>query len=219
MATSPKCPRGYIKRSAYDRPSYKRKSGTSVKGTHVKSSCIKQRGLKSKSRRQEEVRKYLKEERRVAELAKGLSQKEKECKKGEILRSAYMREGYDRSSYVRKSGTRVQSSHVGPTLVPAKCIKAQSHTGKKGLFDEEGKRVVILLEKGALGQYGYHDVAMMSEMERHSALDKAVAGAKDNWLSVFRRLNIQATYNKYRNPKLHDMFIADRDYIKKTYGM
>jgi hypothetical protein len=217
MATSPVCPRGYFKRSAYDRPSYKRKSGTSVKGTHVKSSCIKQRGVKSKSRRREEVRRYLREEERVAKLAKGISQKEKECKKGEILRSAYMRESYNRRPYIRKSGTRVRSSHVGPTLVPAKCIKAQSRTGKKGLFDEEGKRVVILLEKGALGQYGYHDVDAMTVEARRSALDKAVAAVHGNWLSIFRRVNILATYNKYRNTALYNKFIADRDYIKRKY--
>lgn len=214
------CPRGYFKRSAYDRPSYKRKSGTSVKGTHVKASCIKQRGIKSKTKRQSEVSRYLERERRVAELAKGVSQTEKECKKGEILRVAYMREGYNRGSYTKMSGTRVKSSHVAPTLVPAKCIKAQSHTGKKGLYDVEGKRVVILLEKGALGKYGYHDVATMTVADRHSALDRAVKeGAKGNWLSIFRRLNIQATYNKYRNPQLYNMFIADRDYVKAKYGM
>jgi hypothetical protein len=216
-AKSP-CPSGYIRRAAYDRPSYIRKNGTTVKGAHVKASCIRQQGLKTKSQRKSEVREYLRRQEKAAEITKGVSESEKKCKKGEILRAAYMREGYTRDSYVRKSGTRVRTSKVGPTAVPAKCIKAVSHTGKKGLYDEEGKRVIVLLEKGALGKYGYHDVANLTIAERRTALDKAVAGAKGNWLSIFRRLNIQATYNKYKNPTLHDKFIEDRDYVKAQYA-
>lgn len=219
MAKSPTCPSGYIRRAAYDRPAYVRKSGVAVKGAHVKASCIRQQGLKTKSQRKSEVRQYLKRQAKAAEMTRGVSEKEMQCKEGEILRTAYMREGYKRGSYVRKSGTRVRTSKVGPTVVPAKCIKAVSHTGKKGLYDVEGKRVVILLEKGALGKYGYHDVANMTVEDRRVALDKAVAGANGNWLSIFRRLNIQATYNKYKNPSLHDKFIEDRDYVKAKHGM
>lgn len=215
---SSKCPAGYVRRAAYDRPAYVRKSGVAVKGTHVKASCIRQQGLKTKSQRKSDVRQYLKRQEKAAKLTKGVSKEEKSCKKGEILRSAYMREGYKRASYVRKNGVRVHSAEVEPTLVPAACIKATSHTGKKGLYDAEGKRVVILLEKGALGKYGYHDVATMKVSDRRVALDKAVAGANGNWLSIFRRLNIQATYNKYKNPSLHDKFIEDRDYVKAKYA-
>lgn len=36
------------------------------------------------------------------------------------------------------------------------------------------------------------------------------------WLSLFRELNYLATLNK-NHPKLYDIFIADRDYIKMKY--
>lgn len=50
MSTS-SCPKGKIKRKAYQRAAYKRSDGTRVKATKVPAACIKDRGLPGKTKK------------------------------------------------------------------------------------------------------------------------------------------------------------------------
>lgn len=89
----------------------------------------------------------------------------------------------------------------------------------KALKSKSGKQTcckrkqLIPLRKGTLRKHGY--ATGQSTAKRHAALRKAVKA--ENWLSVFRKLNAVATYNKNR-PKLHKTFIADRDWVKREYA-
>ena len=69
------------------------------------------------------------------------------------------------------------------------------------------------LRRGELSKYGYH--ANADEDTRAEALDKAVQeyGA----LSVFRKLNALAVYNKNTSPNSAKIFKSDRDAIKNVY--
>jgi len=74
------------------------------------------------------------------------------------------------------------------------------------------KKQLIPLRKGTLSKHGY--AADESVAKRHAALKKAVKA--EDWLSVFRKLNAVATYNKNK-PALHKTFIADRNWVKKQF--
>lgn len=132
------------------------------------------------------------------------------CRRGEIVRKGYVRKGYRRSD-----GTRVKRAVVGPVCIPDR--------GKPG----RGPKVLPKLQKGVLGQYGYHDVASMTVGERHEALDRAVRGMTRKEgrgkhaaaLKLFRRLNVVVTYNKRTNPRVAGIFRRDRDYVKNKYGL
>ena len=209
--TSKSCPRGSILRKSYSRKS---KSGKKI---HIKSSCIKatgSHGSKTPSIRKSIVRSILSKQKKASSKTKASSPKS--CPKGYILRSAYIRSPYKRSSYSRSSGSRISPSSVKGTIVPAKCIKSRGHDDKPGLFDKEGKRIYIVLEKGSLSKHGYTNVDNLSSSQRQKALDSAIKELDGNWLSIFRKINYLAVLNKY-NPKLHKIFIADRDYIKSKY--
>lgn len=117
------------------------------------------------------------------------------CPKGQILRSAYF----------SSSGK----------AVPAKCIEDRGGEGK-GLYDKEGKRVVVPLREGRLAQYGYFDVTNKSQKQRHEALHKAMKGEKD-WLSLFRRLIYTSTLTKNTDPKRSEIFYKDAYWLKKTF--
>lgn len=75
------------------------------------------------------------------------------------------------------------------------------------------KKQLIPLRKGTLRKFGYSTAD--TQAKRHAALKKAVKA--DGWLSIFRKLNAVATYNKGR-PALHKTFIKDRDWVKKTFA-
>lgn len=127
----------------------------------------------------------------------------KTCPKATILRTAYM----------RTSSTGKQS------FVPAQCIQEQGkRDGKVGLYGSKtGERVYIHLETDLLSRNGYHKVKNLAADARHAALDRAYAASQKNWLSVFRTLNYLAVLNK-SNPKLHTLFLADRNYVKHKYA-
>lgn len=135
----------------------------------------------------------LEHQKRAAQATKGKG--DKNCPKGQILRSAYF----------SSSGK----------AVPAKCIDDKGGEGK-GLYDKDGKRVVIPLREGRLAQYGYFDVTKKSEKQRHEALRRAMKGEKD-WLSLFRRLIYTSTLTKNTDPKRSDVFYKDAYWIKKTF--
>jgi hypothetical protein len=146
----------------------------------------------------------------------------KECPAGTIRRTAYMRESYFRSSPNKEAKVLVKE-----TVVPADCIKVQGRPKEKaGLYDKSGKRVYIIVDTEKMKKYGYHDLVNKTQEQRHKALDKVYKAMESPtsesspstkaWLSLFRELNYLATLNK-NHPKLYDIFIADRDYIKMKY--
>jgi len=207
---SRKCSKGQIRRHSYTRRT------SSGKKIHVKRSCIKAtgaKGVRSSSRTRRIVSNMLRRQARASQLTQGI----KECPKGYVLRAAYMRRSSSRKPYIRKSGTRVSGSHTRRAVIPSQCIKKRGHDDKVGLYDKQGRRIYVVLEKGSLGKHGYKDVATLTESQRHTALDKAIAELNGNWLSVFRKINYLAVLNKY-NPSMYKLYISDRDYIKRKYS-
>lgn len=73
------------------------------------------------------------------------------------------------------------------------------------------------LRKGDLAEFGYKNVASMSENRRHLALAKAVRayGA----LSLFRKLNAVYVYTRYTAPVSSAIFKLDRDWVKERYDV
>lgn len=69
------------------------------------------------------------------------------------------------------------------------------------------------LKEGSLGKVGYSE--MRSKTARHSALKKAVK--KFGPLSTFRKLQAVGTYTKRTSKNKSKRFLADRDWVKKTY--
>lgn len=69
------------------------------------------------------------------------------------------------------------------------------------------------LVKGDLSQFGYSSVK--SETERDKSIDKAVK--RYGSTSVFRKLNALYVYNKNRDPVRSNIFMKDRNYVKKTH--
>ena len=119
------------------------------------------------------------------------------CKPGEIKRKAYTRK-----AYIRADGTRVKA-----TKVKAGCIPDRGTPGK-------GKKLLKTpLKRGELVQFGY--AASELAGDRRKALAKAIAlyGAT----SVFRKVNLLATFNKNTNPTVSRKFKADANWISKTY--
>ena len=88
-------------------------------------------------------------------------------------------------------------------------------TCKKGLIRLKGTRKCVKgigkLRKGGLE--GYH--AALPLTQRHTILQKAVA--KHGALSVFRKLNAIYVYNKIRAPTTGATFLADRNWIQRTF--
>jgi hypothetical protein len=89
-----------------------------------------------------------------------------------------------------------------------KALKSKS--GKKTCCK---KKQLIPLREGTLRKHGY--ATDLPKAKRHAALRKAVKA--EDWLKVFRKLNAVAIYNKNR-PKLHKVFLADRDWVKSEYA-
>lgn len=71
------------------------------------------------------------------------------------------------------------------------------------------------LKKGELLRFGYE--AKLSSTERRAALKRAVH--KYGSLSVWKKINVLYVYSKYSNPALHKKYDADRNWIRRTYGL
>ena len=69
------------------------------------------------------------------------------------------------------------------------------------------------LKKGSLGKVGYSGTK--SKTVRHFALKKAVK--KFGPLSTFRKLQAVGTFTKRTSKDKSKRFMADRDWVKKTY--
>src|SRR5579872_4138318 len=169
------------------RKSHTRKSYKRSSGVRVKSTRVKSNCIKRRSN----SKKMPKMSKISYPKHKGKRTSTKGCKKGYIRRSSYSRKSYKRSSGVRVKGAKVKS----------KCIKM---TGSHGL------RVIPKLRKGELKKYGYSSSEVQSD--RHKSLSKAVKSYGAT--SVFRKLNVLATFNKNRSPVLSRKFKSDRNWVK-----
>jgi hypothetical protein len=89
----------------------------------------------------------------------------------------------------------------------------------KFLFNVEMDSITLCkklfrLEKGTLGQFGYHDVKKMSKQERRNSLKRATKEIKP--LSVRRKLIAVSTLQKNVDPKMSKIFREDADWVKNT---
>ncbi len=181
-----------------------RKGYTTKSGKKVKPACIAATSIHNKRATNVTApitASVLAAQRRAEQQTKSTSPTT--CPQGTIRRSAY---------------TRTTASSKA-TFVPAACITEQGQKdGKVGLYDPAtGERTYVVLEKELLSKHGYHKIKTKTASERHAALDKAYAASDNNWLTLFRTLNYLAVLNK-SHKKLHDILIADRNYIKRKYA-
>ncbi len=188
---SKSCPTGQILREGY----------TTKTGKTVASGCIvaqSRTGEKTSSK----VKAYLAEKEAMHKLARQKFPKEasKKCSKGYI-----MREGYKKASYKSHSKTGKKTSVKASWTAPA-CIK--SVVGKS----EKGAKLITIIDKDVLGKYGYNNVTVMKQTERHSALRKAIKANKP--ISIYRRLIAIATLNKNKDKKLYKVLREDATWIK-----
>ena len=72
------------------------------------------------------------------------------------------------------------------------------------------------LHKGDLAEFGYKNVATLSQKRRHLALVRAVRVYGP--LSVFRKLNAVYVYTRHTAPVSSAIFKLDRDWIQEYYG-
>jgi hypothetical protein len=77
-------------------------------------------------------------------------------------------------------------------------------------------KVRIPLNKGELDKFGYSNVKLMTETQRHAALVKAMDAYGK--LSVFRKLNAIYVLTRNTSPASSKIFKADRDWIKARFG-
>jgi len=105
----------------------------------------------------------------------------------------------------------------GKACIPkkSKCKKKSRSKRSYKKSRSRSKNVIGPLNKNKLRQYGYSTSLPVSE--RRASLRKAVKAY--GWLSVFRKLNAVATLNKNRSPTSSKKFLADRNWIKKTFSM
>jgi len=126
----------------------------------------------------------------------------KGCPEGEVKRK-----GYTRKTYTRRSGSRVRS-----TSVTSGCIKDRGYRSR--LFQlKTGSMGIGPLKKGELRAFGYS--ADASEESRHKAL--RAASKKYSSLSVLRKLNALAVYNKRTQPEHATVYKADQQYVSEIH--
>jgi hypothetical protein len=73
------------------------------------------------------------------------------------------------------------------------------------------RQTLIPLKRGTLSRFGYS--AANTQPQRRAALKRAME--HHGWLRVFRKLNAVMVYAK-GNPRLHGVFKADRDWVRRT---
>lgn len=151
-------------------------------------------GLSYSGKRKSSRKHRSKKSRSVHRSKKSRSRKSQKCPSRFITRK-----GYYRKSYRKKSGVRVKAKYIPPV-----CSVGLTKYGKR--------KIIPPLNKGTLGRYGY-SINVNTE-SRHRSLRNAI---KDlGALSVFRKLNVVATFNKSR-PDIKKVFIKDRDWVRDKY--
>jgi len=123
--------------------------------------------------------------------------KTKRCPKGTIRRAAYTRT-------VRKTPIHIKSACIPDVGVPGKG------------FQGDGPGIGELKE-GELSQFGYDHVVKMSTTDRRIALRKAVETYGS--LTVWKKLNARSIYTRNTSPKSSLLFLRDRNWVKRTYGI
>ena len=73
------------------------------------------------------------------------------------------------------------------------------------------------LKKGDLAQFGYANVQKVSTETRRVALRAAVDAYGS--LTVWRKLNAIAIYSRFRASEASRIFLKDRDWIRRTFGI
>jgi hypothetical protein len=171
------------------RAAYTRKSGS-----RVLAKCI--RRVSPYEERYSDFQKRVlgKMTRRLSGYSRAYRGNNRSCGKGFTLRKAYVP--------YKSSGERGR-------LVKAACItkRGSSTSGVK----------IGPIRKGELIKYGYADVSLLPINKRRSALKTAVSQLGS--LSVWKKLNVIYLYNKNKNPELAEKFVADRDWVRSTYGL
>jgi Family of unknown function (DUF5771) len=127
-----------------------------------------------------------------------------------ITRKGYTRKAHSRTAYSRKGHVHVRRATVKRSRVPEGRIPDQGAPGKWA--DKHGPGIVME-HPGALSSVGYSVVAKPTR--RHSALRKAVR--KFGPLSTFRKLQAVGTYTKRTSKGRSKKFMADRNWVRKTY--
>ncbi len=94
--------------------------------------------------------------------------------------------------------------------MPASCVTGEPGKG----FQGEGPGIGPL-RKGELGAFGYHDVKHLPTKTRRAALRKAVD--KYGALSIFRKLNAVAIYDRNTAKQASRIFLSDRNWVRRTY--
>lgn len=126
----------------------------------------------------------------------------KGCPEGEMKRKAYTRK-----SFTRRSGSRVRSVSVKSGCIPDRGYRSrffQLKTGSMGIGP---------LKKGELRSFGYGPEE--STEKRHKAL--RAASKTYTSLSVLRKLNALATYNKRTQPEHSVIYKLDREYVSALH--
>jgi hypothetical protein len=127
-----------------------------------------------------------------------------------IERSGYTRRAHRRSAYSRKHHISVRRTTVKRSRVPTSRITDQGAPGKWA--DKHGPGIEIK-HPGALSSVGYSVVAKPSR--RHATLRKAVH--RFGPLSTYRKLQAVGTFTKRTSKGRSKKFMADRNWVKKTY--
>lgn len=75
--------------------------------------------------------------------------------------------------------------------------------------------IPVTLKKGVLTQFGYHSDNTVRS--RHIALMRAVR--EEGYLPIIRRLNLIATFSRYRSPRYTRIFKTDQQWLSKRYAI
>ena len=198
------CPSGYHKRSGYK----------SASGAYIPPRCVKATTRYAESSKQFKNKTLRKPAERLerAHVRPTSVNTRKVCPSGYILRKAYVRKY---TTGVRERGFTVHRADKtyraypssSSTVIKASCIKDRGKEGK-------GPQEIGPLRRGELLKHGY--TYRKSSNDRHSALRKA---AKEfGPLGVYRKLNAVAKLSKRTEPKIAQVFKADRNWVKEELG-
>ena len=188
------CKKGEIMRVGY----------TTKTGKNIKPNCISAQSSTGK-KTSEDVKKYIQSREKIQMEARKKFSKDAstKCPPGFIMREGYKRNSYKSHS---KNGNVIK---VNENWTKPQCVKSQ--TGKS----EKGEKLIIIMEKDVLGNYGYKHVKSLSIRERKMALKKAMKDIKP--LSVYRRLVALSTLNKGKDMDLAKILKDDSDWIKTQH--
>lgn len=195
------CPKGTIERRGYTA----KRGGKTIR---VRSSCIHATSASGKKRSPMDLAKIAERERIHRKISKKYGSIR--CPPGTIERVGFTRSATKRRAYTRRDGTRVRATTVHASETGPTCVSDRGLPGK-GTF-----RIPTVLERGDLKKYGYSNVKSLPRSERHSILREIIRDIR-NPLSLFRKLNILATYNRNQDPSASKIFKDDATWVRENY--